>query len=427
MKMKWDLKWLAITLLLVFGINTVLGPVEIGAFADAITKSEEGYPLLESYKDVAPEGLKRDLLYKKYNLPRHYLVMMSSYGNIRSKPSTSGAFLKRMNYTEKLGVLEAVRGQVVNKKDTWYRVFWYSGGKKRTGYIHSATVVKREYNFDLAYEQAQKYKVEVEGHRIGRISNWRNQKGVAPKFEKTKEVDNYGVQRYQATAAYLEPSTSGPFRYLQDGRVVEIQEELDGLYKVYVPDLSDFYYVPKKFVVEGESLKQLNQVIFVDRKQQNIMVLSYEKDQWRLVSYNQATTGATDEYRNPTDLGLFMVLNKKPRFDYLDDETKLIDGYAPYAIRFNGGAFIHGVPVAYKIEKEDKIIKPAVLDKLGKEIKPAVIETKILSKTDPGEVEYLSSIGTVPRSHKCVRNYTSHAKFLYDWVKVGQSAVVVFE
>lgn len=403
-------------------------------FAETSTKvNNDGFKLVATYADVVPEGLKRDLLYTKYGLPRHYLVMMGKYGNVRTKPSTAGSILRKMNYTEKYGVLEAVSGQSISGNDLWYKVFWYSSGKKKIGYIHSAYVVKREYNFDLAYEQAQRYKAQVEASRVGRISNFRNVNGAPPKYKGTLEEDPYHVLRYQASAAYIKPDLKSEFRYIQDGRVVQILSETGSFFEVSVPDLKTdedpaVYYILKKYVSEtGSNLKQLNQVIFVDRKQQNEMVLSYENEGWRLVSYTQATTGAKDDYRNPTDLGLFMVLNKKPKFDYLDDETKLIDGYAPYAIRFNGGAFIHGVPVSYVIEKEEKIIKPAVLDASGKEIKPAVIETKILSKKDPGEVEYLSSIGTVPRSHKCVRNYTSHAKFLYDWIKVGQSAVVVFE
>lgn len=415
-------------------LTLVLLMGQVPVFAETSTKvNTDGFKLVATYADVVPEGLKRDLLYTKYGLPRHYLVMMGKYGNVRTKPSTASSILRKMNYTEKYGVLEAVKGQSISGNDLWYKVFWYSSGKKRLGYIHSAYVNKREYNFDLAYEKAQLYKAEVESNRVGRISNFRNVNGAPPKYKGNLEEDPYNVLRYQAAAAYKSPDLKADFRYIQDGRVVQILSESGSFFEVAVPDLkteSDpaVFYILKKYISEtGSNLKQLNQIIFVDRKQQNEIVLSFENGGWRLVSYTQSTTGAKDDYRNPTDLGLFMVLNKKPKFDYLDDETKLIDGYAPYAIRFNGGAFIHGVPVAYVIEKEDKIIKPAVLDASGKEIKPAVVQTKIISKTDPGEVEYLSSIGTIPKSHKCVRNYTSHAKFLYDWVKVGQAAVVVFE
>ena len=41
--------------------------------------------------------------------------------------------------------------------------------------------------------------------------------------------------------------------------------------------------------------------------------------------------------------------------------------------------------------------------------------------------ESILSIGTVPESHMCIRNFTSHAKFMYDWIVIGSCSVIVFE
>ena len=54
---------------------------------------------------------------------------------------------------------------------------------------------------------------------------------------------------------------------------------------------------------------------------------------------------------------------------------------------FTDGAYIHGVPV------------------------------NAPRKT---QIEYSPSLGTTPRSHMCVRNATSHAKFIYDWAPVNE-------
>ena len=35
-------------------------------------------------------------------------------------------------------------------------------------------------------------------------------------------------------------------------------------------------------------------------------------------------------------------------------------------------------------------------------------------------IEYSPTLGTTPRSHMCVRNATSHAKFVYDWAPVNE-------
>lgn len=59
-----------------------------------------------------------------------------------------------------------------------------------------------------------------------------------------------------------------------------------------------------------------------------------------------------------------------------------------------GGAYLHGVPVNYP---DNKLI------------------------------EYSWTLGTTPRSHMCVRNATSHAKFMYDWAEVEKTLVIVFD
>lgn len=79
---------------------------------------------------------------------------------------------------------------------------------------------------------------------------------------------------------------------------------------------------------------------------------------------------------------------------YFHDGTRDLAGYAPYACRFTNGAYIHGVPT---------------------------------SDVDAEIIEYSSTLGTIPRSHMCVRNASSHSKFVYDWVKIKESVVFVID
>ena len=69
-------------------------------------------------------------------------------------------------------------------------------------------------------------------------------------------------------------------------------------------------------------------------------------------------------------------------------------GFAPYASRFNNGGYIHGVPTN----------APAT-----------------------GIIEYSYTLGTIPRSHMCVRNATSHAKFIFEWAPVNETIIFVLE
>ena len=86
--------------------------------------------------------------------------------------------------------------------------------------------------------------------------------------------------------------------------------------------------------------------------------------------------------------------HKKVKMVFLIDGSKETGGYAPYASRFTDGAYIHGVPV------------------------------NAPRKT---QIEYSPSLGTTPRSHMCVRNATSHAKFIYDWAPVNETIIFVLE
>ena len=92
--------------------------------------------------------------------------------------------------------------------------------------------------------------------------------------------------------------------------------------------------------------------------------------------------------------GMYLLQQKKSRMVFLKDGSAATGGYAPYASRFTNGAYIHGVPV--------NVPRTAM-------------------------IEYSWSLGTTPRSHMCVRNATSHAKFVFDWAPTERSLVVVIE
>ena len=109
-------------------------------------------------------------------------------------------------------------------------------------------------------------------------------------------------------------------------------------------------------------------------------------------------SGTTGQHRPPyaqeTPLGIFVVQEKKARMIYLVDGSKETGGFAPYASRFTNGGYIHGVPV---------------------------------NAPRKSLIEYSPTLGTTPRSHMCVRNATSHAKFVYDWAPVNETIVFVFD
>lgn len=367
-----------------------------------IEEESEEIEIVESFNTEVPEAIEIDIKYDKYSTSYNYLLILSNHINIREEPTTQSDIVNNASLYEKMNLEAKVKGQYLERynSDGWYKVFWKDGEEVKYGYVFEALGEPRGFQFSKMYEVIDSLKNEVENNQTAYISNYKNRSGIAPLY-KGKTQDNYGTVRYQSAPAYVEADYNSDFRYLEDGTLISILEEKNDLIRVKTLNFEGEYWVPKKYISYSNSIEELTKVIVVDRKNQNEGVFEYIDGKWRLISYVYATTGEKAKYKQETSLGYFMAIQTRDRFLYLDDITREISGYAPYAIRFNGGAYIHGVPVEFKI-----------------------VEGK---RVDPGMKEYLFTIGSVPRSHKCVRNYTSHAKFLYDWVDIGNSAVIVIE
>lgn len=235
----------------------------------------------------------------------------------------------------------------------------------------------------------------------GILKNRKNRNGEAPlvpnwsRNDYKNIADSLGVERYQGIPLYL-PQDSLPIRYGQDGELVRLlhnndSSEFVALQTVYVE--GDFT-APRKYVHIIDTI-QFDKIAFVDRTNQNIAAVEKSDNGWIIRSMNPATTGVhRPPYAHETPLGIFVIQEKKEKMYYLKDGTSQIAGYAPYASRFSNGGYIHGVPT---------------------------------NNPKGSIIEYSQTLGTIPRSHMCVRNASSHAKFVYDWADTEKGLVVVIE
>lgn len=374
---------------------------------DTIAEEEiEPEPIVEveSFETEIPEGLILDLKYDSYPSGYSYILVTTNTLNVRATPSVEDNIINKVYYFQKVNLEAVVKGQYMEKYDTdlWYRILWKDGDELREGFVLSALAEARVYQLDKMFENVKHLQEEIDGNTSAYISNYKHRNGRAPLY-KGKSEDAYGTIRSQSAPAYYSLEDKDEFRYLEDGTLLTVlgDDEANTHYRVRTMEDDKELWIPKKYVSFSNSIEKLTKVVVVDRKNQNEGVFELIDGEWHLISYIFATTGEKAQYKLPTSLGYWMVINTRPKFLYLDDKTKEVAGYAPYTIRFNAGAYIHGVPVNY-----------SVVDGVN---------------VDPGMKEYLFTIGTVPRSHKCVRNYTSHAKFLYEWVEVGKSSVIVIE
>ena len=245
-----------------------------------------------------------------------------------------------------------------------------------------------------------------ENIRFGSLKNYKNINGLPPEDRQIAREkysdgsspavkDKFGNRRNQGIPLYIEGQMDRPERYAPDGSLVSIVSRDLENYKIKVEDMDGEWIVPARYVKEIEA-KDFSKVVVVDRKNQNITTLEKVDNIWKIRSMNPASTGLDrPPYQLPTPLGVFVVQGKKLKMEYLKDGSHTeIDGYAPYASRFSGGGYIHGVPVN-------------------------------LPRTEM--IEYSPTLGTTPRSHMCVRNATSHAKYVYEWAQTNKGIVIVIE
>lgn len=240
--------------------------------------------------------------------------------------------------------------------------------------------------------------------RWGILQNYRNRNGEAPlvrnfRRDSYKRVaDTLGVERYQSVPLYLATDTSVPELYGHDGSLVKYLGKPDSssrFAEIETVYTQGAWKVPDKYLKLIDDTVSFNKIIFVDRINQNIATLERSDTAWLVRSMNPATTGVhRPPYAQETPLGIFVIQEKKPRMIYLVDGSQATGGFAPYASRFSNGGYIHGVPV---------------------------------NAPRTALIEFSPTLGTTPRSHMCVRNATSHAKFIYDWAPVNSALVFVFD
>lgn len=244
--------------------------------------------------------------------------------------------------------------------------------------------------------------LQSEPSRWGVGQNRKNKNGEAALVENYSRnkhkniIDEYGVERFQSIPLYEKSDTLQPRRYTWDGSLVKILNETETQLKAEAVHIGDTWIIPRKYIKEINESGIFSHVVFVDKTNQNIMTLERETEsKWLVRSMNPATTGLEKPpYMHDTPAGIFVIQEKKEKMYFLVDGTNDIAGFSPYASRFSNGGYIHGIPTNYPRETI---------------------------------IEYSRTLGTTPRSHMCVRNASSHAKFVYEWAPTFESLVFVIE
>ena len=264
--------------------------------------------------------------------------------------------------------------------------------------------IDRKFQWDKIKERlALLENIQTQSITWAVLQNYKNMNGISPtppdelirRNAYENITDTFNVERRQSVALFTVEDTAF-VRYGRDGSLVKLLNPEDTTSLYYQVETIMFegeWLVTKKYVKSISDTIRFNHAIFVDVGNQHIVTLEKkEAKEWIVRSMNPATTGQYKPpyaYRTPT--GIFMIQEKKRKMIYNQDGSDEIGGFAPYASRFTNGAYIHGIPTVHPSTKE---------------------------------IEYGSSLGTTPKSHMCVRNASSHARFVYE--QMPTLATIVF-
>ncbi|PKM84905.1 MAG: hypothetical protein CVU86_04650 [Firmicutes bacterium HGW-Firmicutes-11] len=350
------------------------------AAAEEIGNERPAVPSEEEEPDI---GFAVSLRYESYTHASPYYIVLSSIGEIRAEPSMTGTVIAKPRRFE---VLEhRIDSFPVSEPDTdllWYPVTYATDAGSVAGFIEQSELSVRRFEF-ARMEEA-----------VAQLDRYSTRGDLA-------YIKSHGDPRGQNAYGYPSLNDEEVSVPLPDGTLVRYLFSNGTKARVMVVGTGQRYYVESGFLGD-EPVQAITKVIVIDRSNQNEAVYEKNGNTWTRISETLATTGTSGRYSSPTPLGFYLAMEKREQFYYYKDGTTVYQGYAPYAIRFTGRAYIHGVPVDFRTSADGQRIKPPMQ-------------------------EFSKSIGTIPLSHKCVRNYTSHAKFLYDWFSAGETAVIVIE
>lgn len=334
--------------------------------------------------------MKRTLIF-----PVLCLMLLSHCTTKTSKPIADEQIVPDSTKVEIVEEIDTVPKEIIIEKELLYDQHTLADS-----YPYKDTT--REFQWEKIKERlAWLESIQKEPATWSILQNYRNKNGEAPLVKKyhrdsyRRIADSLGVERFQGIPLYQISDTAVPELYGRDGTLIKHLEDYTNFTKVESVYSGKEWMVPQKYIKTIPDTIVFRKAIFVDTKNQNITTLEQVDDKWLVRSMNPATTGLhRPPYAQETPPGAYVVQEKKPRMIYLVDGTTETGGFAPYASRFTNGGYIHGVPV---------------------------------NAPRKSLIEFSPSLGTTPRSHMCVRNATSHAKFIYDWGPVNETLVFVFD
>lgn len=319
----------------------------------------------------------------------NYVFVKSQDAPIREDASIYSKVITRMPFNAKMQILE----KVVANGNEWYKVvITDTNGEKQEGYVSAMLVSLRVFRFeemDSRIKKLEKFVKEesAKGRKLAVVNTYAPNPSSS-NMDRSK--DKYGVSKDQnATASY-----KGETIYIPDRSILSVESTEGNTAYVNVASIPERPLKVNKGVLSYAQKINPNfrKVIVLDLENENQGVFQKNSDgEWELIAYTLNKSGAESNLGFETPRGDYLVAMAKYEMPYRNEQNKPA-GYAKYAIRFCGGAYLHGTPIEYKEN----------------------INRDFFLKEKDG------TLGTIEGTRKCIRNMEPHIKFLFDWVTNGK-------
>lgn len=341
------------------------------------------YEILEDYT-VDNFSYTLDLKFDKYfNKDLNHFVYFNFKGSIRKEPSPNSKIIKTLNAKSKIQTTALIKG-LDGKK--WYEVI-YKGEK---AYVRANNVIKRGFNWQRAIEKAEKLNQFIKNTLDNNKKLYYVDAYVSLLTTTNGKKDRYGNAANQSIKAYY--NNNKDYINLPDRALFIIVGETDKYIQVktmsYGEEIYNISKSDRKKLKVSNISELVNKFIYVDRNSQTQVSIEKNKETgiYNVNTVGYVTTGITKGTGFVTPFGDYLVAYTKPIMAYTADDSTEIVGDAKYAIRFSGGGYLHGIPSKYGDNREAR--KKATASKLG----------------------------TIPLSHKCVRNEDDVIAYMYKWI-----------
>ncbi len=368
-----------------------------------VSKNEIRY--IEIHGDNVSENLSINLKYNKNAVEGlNTFVFIKKPTALKEWINGLGSTVEYLEFKSKPKLIFTIESNENQSNSIWYYV---KTDKSNYGFLSSNSSEKRSFDWYRIYKNIEKINLFINNAHQNNKPIYVITAYVPLGKDFYSKADKFGNRANQSIRAYYEPNVNSEYINIPDQSIFSILEIKDDFIKIGNPFYGGPYYIknnPKTYT-KTDVNSAVNRFIAVDTKSQLEVAVEKNKttNKFEVITYSFVTTGKDNGYSSyATPHGAFLVAHTRTFMMFTRKHTGdmasvpkrlragnglIVAGEAPYAVRFSGGAYLHGLPGP-------------------------------LGASTASKQSVSNKIGTFNESHKCVRHYDDQIKFIFEWLSV---------